>query len=113
MAKRPTNRRYPDEFKADAVALLRSSGKPIAQVAEELGVTDTSLGSSAPGKRLGLRKRRKELESAAAEEVEPGPKPSLRSELPARPAPGQNAQTRWPITSGPSGPLRRTPHRAR
>lgn len=45
MASRPTNRRYSEEFKADAVALLLSSGKPIADVARELGVTDTSLGN--------------------------------------------------------------------
>jgi len=44
-AKRPTNRRYSDEFKADAVALLRRSGRPICEVARELGVTDTSLGT--------------------------------------------------------------------
>ncbi len=45
MAKRPTNRRYSEEFKRDAVALLRSSGRPIVEVARELGITDTSLGS--------------------------------------------------------------------
>lgn len=45
MAKRPTSRRYTEEFKRDAVALLRSSGRPIADVARELGVTDTSLGN--------------------------------------------------------------------
>jgi len=44
-AERPTNRRYSDEFKADAVALLRRSGRPICEVARELGVTDTSLGT--------------------------------------------------------------------
>lgn len=45
MAKRPTNRRYTDEFKTDAVALLRTSGKSIAEAAKELGVSDTSLGA--------------------------------------------------------------------
>jgi transposase len=45
MAKRPTNRRYTEEFKADAVALVRRSGRPIAEVARELGITDTSLGN--------------------------------------------------------------------
>ena len=33
------------EFKRDAVALLRSSGRPIKQVAMELGVSDTALGA--------------------------------------------------------------------
>lgn len=35
--------RYPAEFRADAVALVRSSGKPIAQVAKELGVNHETL----------------------------------------------------------------------
>ena len=43
--KRRTNRRYTEEFKRDAVALVRSSGRPIAEVARELGITDTSLGN--------------------------------------------------------------------
>lgn len=37
-------RRYSEEFKRDAVALWRRSGKSIAQVARELGVNDMSLG---------------------------------------------------------------------
>jgi transposase len=45
MAKGPSQRRYSEEFKKDAVALLRTSGRPIAEVARELGVTDTSLGN--------------------------------------------------------------------
>jgi transposase len=35
--------RYPEEFRADAVALVRSSGRPIAQVAKELGVNHETL----------------------------------------------------------------------
>jgi transposase len=35
--------RYPAEFRADAVALVRSSGRPIAQVAKELGVNHETL----------------------------------------------------------------------
>jgi transposase len=35
--------RYPAEFRADAVVLVRSSGKPIAQVAAELGVNHETL----------------------------------------------------------------------
>jgi transposase len=45
MAKRATSRRYTPEFKRDAVALLKSSGRSIAQVAKELGVSDMSLSS--------------------------------------------------------------------
>lgn len=45
MGKRPTTRRYTDEFKRDAVALFRSSGRPIKEVARELGISDSSLGT--------------------------------------------------------------------
>ena len=36
-------RRYSEEFKADAVALVRKSGRPVAQLAKELGVDDSTL----------------------------------------------------------------------
>ncbi len=39
-----TRRRFTDEFKRDAVELVRTSGKPIAQVADELGIYDSTLG---------------------------------------------------------------------
>lgn len=39
----PSARRYTPEFKRDAVALLRSSGRPTAAVAKELGVSDVTL----------------------------------------------------------------------
>ena len=38
-----SSRRYTPEFKRDAVALLRSSGRSIAQVAKEIGVSDMTL----------------------------------------------------------------------
>ena len=75
-------RRYSEEFRRDAVALWRKSGKSIAEVARELGVNDMSLGlwikkseGSAPmsdeeradrAEAARLRRRVKELE----EEVE-------------------------------------------
>ena len=34
---------YTKEFKQEAVRLVRTSGKPIAQVARELGISDTSI----------------------------------------------------------------------
>ena len=37
-------RPYSEEFKADAVALVHKSGRPIAQLAKELGVDDATLG---------------------------------------------------------------------
>jgi transposase len=38
-------RRFSPEFKRDAVQLARSSGKPIAVLARELGIGETSLGN--------------------------------------------------------------------
>jgi transposase len=35
--------RYPPGFKAEAVQLVRSSGRSIPQIAKELGVSDNSL----------------------------------------------------------------------
>ncbi len=43
--KRRTRRRFSEEFKRDAVELLRTSGRPIAQVADELGLYDSTLGN--------------------------------------------------------------------
>jgi len=45
--ERPTRsrRKFSDEFKRDAVEIVRSSGKSIAEVARELGIYDTTLGS--------------------------------------------------------------------
>ncbi len=42
---RPINHQkpYPPEFKREALELLRSSGRPLAQIARELGVTAESL----------------------------------------------------------------------
>jgi transposase-like protein len=34
---------YTPEFKQEAVRLAQTSGKPIAQVARELGISDTSI----------------------------------------------------------------------
>ena len=39
-----TRRKFSDGFKRDAVEIVRSSGKSIAQVARELGIYDTTLG---------------------------------------------------------------------
>ena len=40
-----TRRKFSDEFKRDAVDIVNTSGKSIAQVARELGIYDSSLGS--------------------------------------------------------------------
>jgi transposase len=38
-------RKFSEEFKRDAVELVRTTGKPIAQVADELGVYGSTLGN--------------------------------------------------------------------
>ena len=40
---RRSRRKFTAEFKRDAVALVRSSGKPIAQIAPDLGIYDSTL----------------------------------------------------------------------
>jgi transposase-like protein len=40
-----SRRRFSDEFKRDAVEIVRSSDRSIAEVARELGLSDTSLGN--------------------------------------------------------------------
>lgn len=43
--KKRSRRHFSDEFKRDAVELVRRTGRPIAQVAAELGLYDSTLGS--------------------------------------------------------------------
>ena len=40
-----TRRRFDREFKEGAVRIVRETGKPIAQVARELGINDGTLGN--------------------------------------------------------------------
>jgi transposase-like protein len=42
---RRSRRKFSDEFKRDAVEIVNSSDKPIAEVARELGIYDSTLGS--------------------------------------------------------------------
>jgi transposase len=43
--QRRNRRRFTAEFKRDAVELVRTSGRPIAEIARELGVDDSTLGN--------------------------------------------------------------------
>lgn len=45
MGGKRRRRKFSDEFKRDAVEIVRSSGKPIRQVANELGIYDSTLGN--------------------------------------------------------------------
>ncbi len=40
-----TRREFTKEFKHDAVELVRATGRPIAQIARDLGVYDSTLGN--------------------------------------------------------------------
>jgi transposase len=44
--KQQRNRRqFTEEFERDAVQLVRTSGRPIAEIARELGIYDSTLGN--------------------------------------------------------------------
>jgi transposase len=43
--QRRTRRKFTPEFRREAVEVVRSSGRPIAQVARELGIYDSTLGN--------------------------------------------------------------------
>src|SRR5947199_6038845 len=45
MAMAETRRKFEQDFKEGAVRLVRETGKPIAQVARELGIHDGTLGN--------------------------------------------------------------------
>jgi transposase len=45
-SKQPrTRREFTKEFKHDAVQLVRTTGRPIAQIARDLGIYDSTLGN--------------------------------------------------------------------
>ena len=43
--QRRARRQFTPEFKRDAVELVRTSGRPIAEIARELGIYDATLGN--------------------------------------------------------------------
>jgi transposase len=43
--QRRTRREFTAEFKRDAVELVRTSGRPIAEIARDLGIWDSTLGN--------------------------------------------------------------------
>lgn len=76
---RRNRRKFSDEFKADAVALVEESGGQIAKVAKELGIYDSSLGNwvrlareladgePTPEERSEIRELKRELERVTRE----------------------------------------------
>ncbi|MGP4092607.1 transposase [Streptomyces sp. KR55] len=81
-SKSNRSRRYTEEFKRDAVALVRSSGKTVTEVARELGVSAEGLrnwvkqdaidrGQGAPGElTTAEREELRRLRRLAAEQAE-------------------------------------------
>ena len=79
LSERRPRRKFTDEFKADAVALVNESGGQIAKVAKELGIYESSLGNwvrqareradGAPtaDERAEIRELRRELERVTRE----------------------------------------------
>jgi transposase len=78
-SERRSRRKFTDEFKADAVALVEESGGQIAKVAKELGIYDSSLGNwvrqareeaagaPTPEERAEIRELKRELERVTRE----------------------------------------------
>jgi transposase len=58
----PPTSKYPEQFRRDAVELLRSSGRPLRQVARELGVNHETMRSW-----VATAKRAEQQGTAAAE----------------------------------------------
>jgi len=77
--ERRSRRKFTDEFKADAVAMVDESGGQIAKVAKELGIYDSSLGNwvrqarekadgePTPEERAEIRELKKELDRVTRE----------------------------------------------
>src|SRR5215207_7845555 len=65
----PSTPPYPEQFKRDAVALVRSSEKSIPQLADELGVSPQSLRNWARQLALDIGERRDGLTSEEREEL--------------------------------------------
>jgi transposase len=50
--QRRTRRQFTQEFKRDAVELVRATDRPIAEIARELGIYDSTLGNWARQDRI-------------------------------------------------------------
>jgi transposase-like protein len=54
---RRNRRQFTAEFKCDAVQLVRTTGRPIAEIARELGIDDSTLGNWVRQDRIDRGKR--------------------------------------------------------
>src|SRR4051794_18863539 len=71
-----TRRKFDEDFKAGAVRIVRETGKPIAQVARELGINEGTLGNWCAKQRRAGENGPKELSESERAELE-----RLRKEL--------------------------------
>jgi transposase len=62
-----TRRKFTPEFKAEAVELVISSGKPISEIARDLGISDGTLGNwmTAAKKRGDVKEKPLEIDERA------------------------------------------------
>lgn len=70
-----TRRKFDADFKEGAVRLVRETGKPIAQVARELGIHDATLGNW-----VNIDRRRREGSNGALSQDERAELARLRKE---------------------------------
>src|SRR6266511_4541242 len=63
MAMAETRRKFEQDFKEGAVRLVRETGRPIAQVARELGIHDGTLGNW-----VNAERRRRQGDGAVSED---------------------------------------------
>ncbi len=71
-----TRRKFDQEFKAGAVRIVRETGKPIAQVARELGINEGTLGNW-----VGMDRRARDRGNGALSEDERAELVRLRREV--------------------------------
>ena|SRR5919106_385421 len=70
-----TRRKFDQEFKEGAVRLVRETGRPIAQIARELGINAGTLGNW-----VGMERRRRESGDGVLSESERAELVRLRAE---------------------------------
>ena len=71
-----TRRKFDQEFRAGAVRIVRETGKPVAQVARDLGVNEGTLGNW-----VATERRARERGNGALSEPERGELVRLRREV--------------------------------
>jgi transposase len=109
--QRRTRREFTAEFKRDAVELVRTSGRPIAHIAAELGIYDSTLGNWVRQDRID-RGEQDGLTSDEQTRLRALERENARPTTPGPPAPGRDPLTTtgrrsgWSARSAVSTPAR-------